>query len=160
MNLYDIDQKMKEAFEKAVDPETGEILDEGALNDFYALDMARDEKIDNILCFIKDLKSDAKAIKAEEDSLAKRRRSADRKAEWLTRYVKNILAGQKFKSARAEASYMKSASVNITDMSLIPSQFLKYADPTPDKVAIKESIKDGVDVPGAEVVENNNLIIK
>lgn len=160
MNLYEIDKKLKEALEKAVDPETGEILDDAAVEEFNNLSMAFDKKVDNILCFIKDLNADIKAGKEEENSLAKRRRSKEKKAEWLTGYVKNILNGRSFESPRAVVSYRKSSSVNITNMNLIPEEFLKYAEPTANKTAIKESIKEGKTVPGAEIVESTNMIIK
>ena len=63
MNLYEIDARIMEAFEAAVDEETGEIVNEEAYAALDALQEARDEKIENVLLWIKDLKSDAEQLK-------------------------------------------------------------------------------------------------
>lgn len=62
MNLYEIDARIMEAFEAAVDEETGEIVNEEAYAALDALQEARDEKIENVLLWIKDLKSDAEQL--------------------------------------------------------------------------------------------------
>lgn len=58
MNLYEIDLAIEEAFTQAVDPETGEVNDE-YMAQLDALEMERDRKVENIACFIKNLKADA-----------------------------------------------------------------------------------------------------
>ena len=55
-NLYEINQAIMDC----VDEETGEIVDIEKLNDLH---MQFDDKVENIACFIKNLLSDAKAIK-------------------------------------------------------------------------------------------------
>ena len=49
---------------------------------------------------------------------------------------------------------------NVIDMSRLPSEFLKYSEPTADKTAIKAAIKEGKEVAGAEILVKNNLQIK
>ena len=73
MNLYEIDARIMEAFEAAVDEETGEIVNEEAYAALDALQEARDEKIENVLLWIKDLKSDAEQLKNEKRVLETRR---------------------------------------------------------------------------------------
>ncbi len=76
MTLYEIDK----AITDLADPETGEITDFEALDN---LQMARDQKIENIACYYKNLVSDAEAIKAEKEALAERQKVAENKAARL-----------------------------------------------------------------------------
>lgn len=72
-NLYEINEQIL----SCVDMETGEIIDADKLQD---LQLAFDEKVEGIACWIKNLLSDAAAIKAEKDALAEREESN----EWLS----------------------------------------------------------------------------
>ena len=58
MTIYEIDQAIMEC----VDLETGEIIDTEQLD---KLQMERDAKLENVACWIKDLKAEAEALKAE-----------------------------------------------------------------------------------------------
>lgn len=161
-SLYEIDNDMMAAFDAAVDPDTGEIIDEEALERFNKLSMDRDVKIENICLWIKNLKADATVLKAEKDAFAARQKAAENKAKSLSKYLQGFLDGEKFKAAdgRATVSYRKSESVKVTDISQIPLEYLTMADPTANKTEIKKAIKAGKDVPGAEIETNNNMIIK
>ncbi len=153
MNLYEIDQEIM----NCVDMETGEIIDPVRLDE---LQMDRNTKIENIACWIKNLNADAEAFKAEKQSFADRQKAAENKAESLKRYLANYLAGQKFSTPKVAISFRKTSSVNVTDISQLPEEFLKFADPTPDKTAIKNAIKAGTTVTGAEIVEGQSISIK
>ena len=156
MNLYDIEYEIT----NCVDPETGEIIDEKRLD---ALQMAREKKIENILLWIKNLKSEAGAIREEEKKLADRRQSDEKKAESLTQYVQNVLNGEKFNTSRVVVSYRKSEAVIVDDLQLMQEtcdEYLKYKDPEPDKAKIKAALKDGITVPGCHLEERQNITIK
>lgn len=160
MNLYQIDTRLQEAFEASVDPETGEILDKEMAAMFEQLQIDRDTKIENICLYIKNLKSDAAALKAEKEAFTKRQKAAEKKAESLTKYLKGYLHGQKFKTARTAVYFRKSKAVEVTDITGIPARYMTIADPEPDKNAIKNALSKGEDIPGARIVENTNMIIK
>ena len=156
MNLYDIEYEIT----NCVDSETGEIIDEKRLD---ALQMARQKKIENILLWIKNLKSEAGAIREEEKKLADRRQSDEKKAESLTQYVQNVLNGEKFKTSRVVVSYRKSEAVIVDDLQLMQGtcdEYLKYKDPEPDKAKIKAALKGGLPVPGCHLEERQNITIK
>ena len=156
MNLYDIEYEIT----NCVDSETGEIIDEQRLD---ALQMAREKKIENILLWIKNLKSEAGAIREEEKKLADRRQSDEKKAESLTQYVQNVLNGEKFKTSRVVVSYRKSEAVIVDDLQLMQEtcdEYLKYKDPEPDKAKIKAALKDGITVPGCHLEERQNITVK
>ncbi len=158
MNLYEIDHEIL----GCVDMETGEIVNVDALN---ALEMERGAKIENIALWIKNLLSDAEQIKAEMDALAKREKSARNKAENLKKYLSGYLNGSKFSTSKVAISFRNSTSVEVSDINKIMSlddanSYLKYSEPMPDKVAIKNAIKSGVQIPGCSLVEKSNIQIK
>lgn len=155
MNIYEIEQ----AITDLVDPETGEIADFEALD---ALSMARDEKIENIALWIKNLAAESKAIREEEKSLAERRRAAETKADSLQRYLDRILDGNKFSTPKVAISYRKSKAVEIADEEAFvkAGAYLVPQDPKIDKKAISEALKNGTVIAGAELVERNNMQIK
>lgn len=159
MRLYEFDSAIEDAFTKAIDHETGEIIDEDMAERFEQLQIDRDKKIEGIACMIKEFNADALALKAEKDTLAARQRTAENRAASLKRYLEGYLGGEKFESARAAISYRKSVAVNVTDIEAIPKEYLNIKVDA-NKTAIKNAIKNGDVVAGAELVENRNMVIK
>lgn len=153
MNLYEIDSAIMDC----VDMETGEIIDMEALED---LQMERDQKIEGIGCWIKNLLADAKALKEEKDNLAARQKAAENKAASLKTFLSRYLNGEKFKTAKVAISYRKSDSVDITEGAVIPEEYLKYSEPTPDKIGLKAALKAGEEFPGISIVTSSNIQIK
>ena len=155
MKLYEIDA----AIEGCVDMETGDIVD---IEKLEALEMERDAKISNLACWIKDLKAEAKAIKEEEDALAKRRRVAENKAESVNNFLMSYLNGCKFKDSRVSISYRKSTSTEIDedlDLNTLPDEYKRVKVETA-KTAIKEALQAGEIIEGCRLVENTSMIIK
>lgn len=153
-----MNRSLEEMFYNAADIETGEIKDEELLAAFDQLQMERDEKIENIACWIKDLKAESEAIGNEINNLRNRKATADRKLDAMRAYLSDFLNGQKFKTGKVSIRWMRTKSVNVTDLSQIPEEFTKITV-EPRKIEIKKAIAEGRDVPGAEVVENNNMVI-
>ena len=153
MNLYEINQEIL----SLIDPETGEICNYEA---FEALQMEKDAKIENIVLWIKNLRSDAKALRDEEKVLAERRKAAENKAERLAAYLETILQGEALETAKFKVSFRKSEKAVIDDITKIPKAYLNYGDPTADKTAIKAAIKAGEVVEGAHVEESLSMNIK
>ena len=153
MNLYEIENEIL----NCVDMETGEIVD---IEKLESLQMERDQKIENIGCWIKNLLADAKALKEEKDNLAARQKSAENKAASLKTYLSSYLNGEKFKTAKVAISYRKSDSVDISEGAVIPEEYLKYSDPTPDKIGLKAALKAGEKFPGISIVTSSNIQIK
>ena len=158
MTLYDINEQIRNAIEFGCDPETGEIIDIAALRE---LEMARDEKIENICLFIKDLRAEVAAIKAEKDSLDTRMKASAKEADSLTTYLQQELAGEKFKTSRCAISYRKTQAVMITEESLLPDSYIRRkVIEEPDKVAIREALKAGKEVAGACLEDRQSITIK
>lgn len=153
MNLFQIDEEIM----SCVDMETGEIIDTEKLEQ---LTVDRDTKIENIACWIKNLSAEAEALKVQKQIFADRQKTAENKMESLKKYLSGYLDGEKFSTSKVAISFRKTARVNVTDITKIPEKYLKYAEPAPDKTAIKAAIKEGVDVAGAEIVEGQSISIK
>lgn len=153
MNLYEINEKILDC----VDQETGEIID---LEQLDKLQVEREEKIENIGCWIKNLLSDAEQLKTEADKLTARKKAAENKAESLKHFLQGYLAGEKFKTPKLVISYRKSKSVDVQDWKLLTEDYLIYKEPTPNKTAIKKALEAGKEIEGCALVENQNMQIK
>ena len=79
-----------------------------------------------------------------------------------TQHVWKVLVGaSKFETAKVKLSFRASEAVEITDQNEIPKDFLvEKVTVAPDKAAIKAAIKNGIYIPGAEIVRKENLQIK
>jgi hypothetical protein len=153
MRLYEID----EAILSCIDADTGEILDADKLN---ALQIEREEKLENVALWIKDLKAEVEALKAEKQAFADRQKAAENKAESLKKWLSDALAGEKFKTTKVAVSFRKTKSVQVDNVFDLDDSFVKYAEPTPDKTAIKKAIEAGQEVTGATLVENVSISVK
>ena len=160
MNLYEISKEIEQAFDNAIDEETGEIISEAAIAYIDQLQMERDKKIENIGCWIKNLTADAYALKMEESALKDRRISAEKKAESLKRYLSSVLMGEKFQTTKVKISWRRSEQVEVENTLELPEEYQKTKiDIQPDKTKIKKAIKAGEEVEGATLIEKQNIQI-
>ena len=161
MNVYEIDRAM----EALVDPETGELLDYEA---FALLQMDREAKIENMALWVKNLNYEVKNMKEEIDNLQKRRRAAESRAEGLKRYLSEALGGEKFQTARCAISYRKSTALEVDDASAAADwldcnghpECVTYSAPTLDKRSVAELVKQGMEIPGVELVERKSMTVR
>lgn len=164
-SLYQISKDLEAVIDGGLvfDTETGEVIwDSDNLEDLQA---AFDDKLEACGLFLKNLNAEAKAIREEEKALAERRRIIERKAERMNAYVLDALLdkveGHKFSTPRLALSTRKTASVGITDETLLPDDFVTVKTTMqPDKSAIKKAIKAGESVPGACIIEDYSLQVK
>lgn len=150
--LYEINQELM----SLIDDETGEITD---LEKWNELNLTADQKIENIGCWIKNLYADIAALKKEEDNLAKRRTTAKNRVKFLKRHLEGYLNGQKFETARVRISFRKSESLEILNTAKIPDEYLKF-DVKVDKQELKKAVKEGLELDGVRLMENQNIQIK
>lgn len=149
------------AIEDCYNPETGEFNEEL----FNELQQGRSEKVENLICFYKNVVSMAEAIKEEEAKLAERRKAEENKAKSLKAYIEYALQGEKFKTARCDVSYRKTKSVELSDNFVSwatatgRDDLLSYKEPTASKTAVKAALEAGEDVP-AQIVEKMSMNIK
>jgi len=166
MTLYQIDREIEEIYDKAVDPETGELLDEEiAWDRLDELNMERERKIETVAEWHKNTQSEIREISYEIASLQKRKRRLEKKADWIEAYLRDALDGQKFETARVEVSFRKSTYVYIPDVDFAE----RYADfpfvkttvtYTVDKPKLRQLLQSGAEVAGAELHERENITIR
>lgn len=160
MRLYEIDEAIEKAFEACLDPETGEIINEAAYDRFQDLQMEREVKLEGVALYVKNLKAEEVALKAEVDALTKRKEATARKAQGLKAWLEVALQGEKLKTPRVVAYTQKAKDKTvIDDATLIPDAFVKI-ERTPVKTKIQEAIKGGLTVPGAHLEPGTAFIIK
>ena len=153
MKLYEINEQIM----ACIDNETGEIIDIDKLNE---LQIAKDEKIENLALWYKDLLAEANALKEEKEAFAEREKAAKNKAESIKNYLSYVLNGENFKTTKCALSFRKSEKTVIDDINSIPENFLKYAEPKADLTEIKKAIKNGEEIKGAHLEEAQNIQIK
>lgn len=161
MKLYEIDKAIAEC----LDLETGEILDLDRLNE---MQLEKEKKLENVALYIKQLEAEAGAIKAEEKALAERRKVKENKADGLKGWLSAVLDGQAFETAKVRLSFRKSEKVEFEDeLSVLEyceknnlDNCLKYKFPDISKTEVGKLLKAGEKIPGAVLVETNNLQMK
>lgn len=160
MTLWEINNAIMDC----VDFETGEVIDIERLD---ALQMARDEKLENIGLYIKNLDAEAAAIREEEKALAARRKVRENKAERLREYLSYSLGGQAFETPRVSVSFRASTRCEVTDEEALVAYLqthrddcIKYTAPTVDKTKVTRLLKAGDEIPGAVLEQRQNMQLK
>ena len=163
--LYEIDREIENLIVNGIDPETGEwTLDESALE---ALQMEREQKIENVILYFKDIKKDCIAIEQEISNLDDRKDRLEKTMEGLKIWLNKALAGQKFSTARCEVNFRRSEAVECDD------DFCAWAEQyeadsfitvkhsvAPNKSEIKKFLKSGGELPHCQLVEKQNIQIR
>ena len=163
MRLYEINAAL-EALLEQVDPETGELTCD--METLETLTLARDEKLEGLALYCKNCDAEAKAIREEEKTLAERRRVLENKAARAKTFLEEQLAGEKFQTAKVAVNYRSSKAVEITDEESFWAYafkhpgFIRQKQPEADKTAIGAALKNGQEIPGAELIEKLNMSIK
>lgn len=152
MNLYEIHHEIMSCW----DEETGEVLD---VQKFDAMQMALEDKLEGIGCYIKNLEAEAAALKTEEQAFAARRKRAENKAASLKNYLAGYLQGCPFETLRVKVSFRKSESLEVAEGAVVPEEFLKYTVAV-DKTELKKAVKSGLVLDGVQLVQKNNIQIK
>lgn len=160
MKLYNIADAYRKALESIeIDPETGEVV---FLDNLDELNDAFETKAEAVACYIKELYADVKALKEEEDTLKARRLTTEKRAKSLMQYLSGCMSQvgkDKMQTPRCALSFRRSTQVHILDESKLPESLLKVKT-EPDKTAIKDLLKNGTAVEGAELISVRNLQIK
>jgi hypothetical protein len=160
MNRYEIDQRYKE-IQDIIYSNDGELPEElEELFDKVCED--RNTKITNIIRFLRNLRSDENSIDQEIERLSKMETALNAKYNRLKTYLATVIGeNNKWQSPEGVISWRKVDIVNIIDESLLPDAFIKTKTVTSiDKILLKNAIKAGNNVPGAEIVTNNHMQIK
>lgn len=148
--LLDIEDITPEDFKMAFDSISGEI----------------DEKLCNIGRLVRNLESEALGIKTEEERLAKKRKAAENTVIRLKEYARTaMIATGKTKSTDGIITWAiqnNPAKVEIDPGIEITHDVCKYIPESwvPDKNAIAQLLKGGVEVAGCKLVVEQGVRFK
>lgn len=119
-------------------------------------------KLEGYAMVIKNIESDIAGIKAEEKRLADRRKAMEANVDRMKQAMQDALLtveGNRLKTDKFTFSFRKSTVVKVEDETLIPPQFIRTKSEV-IKMDIAKLLKDGAQIPGASLVENQSLQIK
>ncbi len=168
MTLYKLTEEQLYLYQllssgEAVDLETGQI--DPVISERLEINGENlNDKIKGCGIMYKQLLSDIDAIKAEETRLANRRRSIEKGVNRIKNNLDNTLKRLElpvFNTPQVSITFRSSTKTEILDERLIPEEFInEKITRTPMKDEIKKAIKDGMEVPGAVLIECQNIQIK
>ena len=164
MNLYQLHEgylNLVEVLENAGEDENLRELVTNSLNEIE--DNIKD-KADNVVRFIRNLESEANAIKEEEKRLAEMRKKREKQVENLKQYLfdfTKVADGQKIKGSIFTVSIKKNpASVVIDDLEAIPEEYKRVKTVVEaNKTLLKKVLKE-YEVAGAHLEQKESLNIK
>lgn len=154
--LYELTGQYLEIYNLDMDDETKQ-------DTLDSIDWAEDyeNKVENYVKVIKNLDADMEARKNEIERLRKLNDADNSKKERMKEAVKESmeLAGHdRVDTPLFKVSFRKSEAVEVDDL-LLPEAY-KVATYKPDKKRLKEDLKNGLEILGAELVERKNLSIR
>ena len=170
MTLYDIDAQIAALEDAAeddmlIDEETGELISVAQALD--ALRMEREEKIENVACWAKNLYAEVEASREEENRLFKRRKAAEKKAENLKAWMLAAMTREdgttdKLKTGRVMVSVKRNPPSTVVDDEALLQWAYKSVKQivTQDKAAVKSAILAGEEVPGEHLEYGRSVVIK
>ena len=172
MTLYEINEQFAAAIElyengvdKVVDTETGEVK---SLADVLAeLNMSREQKIENTVRYIKNLRAGSESARAEASNLIERADRFDKKAEQLEAYLLSQLGDCKkletpLYTVKVRTTKSTCCPTDEEAIQRLPEGFWNIKTTvkiTPDKKAIKAALEKGEKLEGCSIVENKRLSI-
>ena len=126
-----------------------------------------EEKAINVAKFIQNLRSSSAAMKLAEEKMHNRRKAVEKREQNIIDYLK--LNMERCGITNINCDYFSLSirnnpvSVVIDNQLMIPNGFMRQPEDTPlepDKKAIADAMKSGVDIPGAHLEVFTRLDIK
>lgn len=121
-------------------------------------------KADGYAKVIRNMEADIEAIKSEVNRLTDRRKTIEKNIQTLKLALQKsmeITGKTKFKTELFSFGIRNNAPSVVMDeqyIENIPERFLKYSEPTINKVAIKEAIQNGENLEGLAHLESKNSL--
>lgn len=112
-----------------------------------SLDMAFEEKADNIARILAELKGQEAAVKTEIDRLQKRKKSLERNSDWLKSYLANamqVTGKKKFKTDLFNFGLRNNKRIEIPDEESFMTAHPEYVDVQEVKKIRKIDVKNDI----------------
>lgn len=160
MKLYQISDAIRQALDHIeLDEETGEILN---ADELHAVEAEAADKIEATALYLRELDAEAKAAKEEADRMIARVKSMQKRSDYLKSMLLDALhATGKVKTGRVTVSIRTTQAVAVDEGTNLPEAYTTVKTTvSPNKVAIKQALLDGVEVPGCELIERESVSIR
>lgn len=154
--LYELTGQFLDIYNLELDEET-------KLDTLDSIDWQTDyeNKVENYIKVIKNTEADIEARKNEAERLLELNKKDKQKVEHMKENLKESMAltgHEQVNTTLFKVSFRKSKAVEVDDL-LLPEAY-KVATYKPDKKRLKEDLKNGLEILGAELVERKNLSIR
>lgn len=160
MKLYELTQNYLNLLELLENPDVPKEVVEAALEE---VEGSFDDKAENIVKLIKSIEADVKGYKEEETRLSTRRKTLENKVKGLKDYLEGSMIALDKKDIKGKiftlAIKKNPPSIIIDDFNILPVEYKKIEEKE-DKKKIKESIDNGIEVPGARIEQKESLRIR
>jgi len=157
--LYELNNDYKLVLEMADDLDQQTLLDT-----LDSIKESFEDKAENTAKLIRSWEAEVNIIKEEEKRLAERRKAAENRIQSLKMYLQiqmEIAGVESIKRPLISVSIRNNPpKVRIIDELSIPTDYLVFARPTISKTEIAKALKNGEEVPGAELIREKGLSIK
>lgn len=155
-NLYELSSD----FAQLLDMAENEEIDIDLISDtLESIEVGIEDKFENIAKLIKNLSGKSEMFKVEENRLKTRRTSMEKKTDWLKGYLLTSLELTKKTKVEAGTFVIRKQKnpqgVLVKDVIILNSKYVKYGEPKADLKLIKEDLKAGVEVDGAELAPDS-----
>lgn len=167
ISLFKIDEQILKLISldesDIIDSETGEVLID-ITEELEKLNIKREDKIINIARYIDDLDREKNLIKEKIAVLTSRAKSKEKRVESLKAYLMDSmikLGTNKIEDETVTVRLNSSKSVNPVNVELIPTEYISQkVEIKPDLRKIGAAIKNGLVIPGAELVEKYSVTVR
>lgn len=157
MKLYEISQAILDIYDNAEIDENGEMHIDDQLLAY--LEQDRDNRIEGLIKYYKDIQGDIEKFRAEIRSLAESKRVLENKSESLEKFLDTLHKGEAKQYGVHKVSYRKSTIVVGSDLDALPPE-LKNTVVEARKADIKAKLKEGVEIIGWSLLDKKNIQIK
>lgn len=164
MKLYEIKNGMIDTLDIFLEGEQTEVDRE---NYNYIMDYLKEElksKSSDLIKYIRNLELENTVTKLEIERLEDLKKGKEKKIKSIKSYIKGILLDLDKKKVETELgnlSLRKTTSVEITDITKIPREYLVVKEEvTPSKKLIGDSLKKNILIDGAILKEDYSVLIK
>ena len=162
MNLRDIELEIQNIL--AVADELPEGEQELAMEYLDQLGELESEKVDAIGYAVRKRKAEIAFLQEEERRIRARRQAMESRLERFREYLRDTFRANdltKLKGMKTTMYLLRSESVDIYHQAELPEKFVvTKVEHQPDRAKIKEAIKSGSTVPGAQLQEKTSLVVK
>lgn len=161
MTLYELTSEYMELLAMLEDPDVDEDLIADTLE---GIDGELEVKADGYARVMRQMDADAKAIKAEEERLANRRKSLENRAANLKgrlQQMMEITGKVKFKTELFSFGIQKNPAAVVIDeqyIENIPEEYLIQQEPKIDRAKLKEDLKAGKNLDGIAHLEQSESL--